>query len=154
MLAPATEPISGGLSMSLRAIPLMVIPFILYNVIVFLSGNTLEPNMVLNKEILPQISLPSGGKWQFTWADLIMVLTLIMLFIEIVKSTHQGTSSMLDHGLSMLIFIVCLIEFGLVRQAGTSSFFFLTIATLIDVVAGYTIAIGVAKKSLNMGSDN
>jgi hypothetical protein len=140
--------------MSLRSIPLMVIPFILYNVIVFLSGNTLEPNMVLGKEILPKIRLPSGGEWQFTWADLIMVLTLIMLFIEIVKSTHQGQAAMLDHGLSMLIFIVCLIEFGLVRQAGTSAFFFLTIATLIDVVAGYTIAIGVAKKSLNMGNDN
>jgi hypothetical protein len=139
--------------MSLHAIPLMVIPFILYNVIVFLSGNTMEPNLVLNKEIF-QLPLPSKGRWSFTYADLIMVMTLIMLFIEIVKSTRDaGSSSMLDHGLSMLIFIVCLIEFGLVLQAGTSAFFFLTVATLIDVVAGYTIAIGVAKKSLNMGSN-
>jgi hypothetical protein len=47
-----------------------------------------------------------------------------------------------------------LICFGLLKQAGSSAFFFLTLATLIDVVAGYTIAIGVARKSLNMGTDN
>jgi hypothetical protein len=140
--------------MSLRSIPLMVIPFILYFVIVFLSGNTVDTNAVLTTEILKPITLPSGAVWRFTWGDLIMVLTLLMLFVEIVKSTHQGASTTLDHGLSMLMFIVCLIAFGLLKQAGSSAFFFLTIATLIDVVAGYTIAIGVARKSLNMGTDN
>lgn len=140
--------------MSLRSIPLMVIPFILYFVVVFLSGNSVDTNTVLNTEILRPITLPSGAIWRFTWADLIMVLTLLMLFVEIVKSTHQGQSTTLDHGLSMLMFIVCLIAFGLLRQAGSSAFFFLTLATLIDVVAGYTIAIGVARKSLNMGTDN
>ncbi len=140
--------------MSLRAIPLMVIPFILYFVIVFLSGNSVDTNTVLNTEILRPITLPSGATWRFSWGDLIMVLTLLMLFIEIVKATHQGQSSVVDHGLSMLLFIVSLIAFGLLKQAGSSPFFFLTIATLIDVIAGYTIAIGVAKKSLNMGSDN
>lgn len=140
--------------MSLRSIPLMVIPFILYFVIVFLSGNSVDTNTVLNNEILRPIALPSGAVWRFTWADLIMVLTLLMLFVEIVKSTNQGQSTTLDHGLSMLLFIVCLIAFGLLRQAGSSAFFFLTVAALIDVVAGYTIAIGVARKSLNMGTDN
>jgi hypothetical protein len=41
-----------------------------------------------------------------------------------------------------------------VKQAGTSTFLFLTIASLIDVVAGYTIAIGVARKNLNIGSNS
>jgi hypothetical protein len=138
--------------MSLRAIPLMIIPFILYFVVVFLSGNSVEANAVLTTEIA-KLKLPSGAEWRFAWGDFLMLLTLVMLFIEIVKATHQGQSSMIDHGLSMLIFIVCLVLFGLLKQAGTSAFFFLTIATLIDVVAGYTIAIGVAKKSLNMGAD-
>jgi choline-glycine betaine transporter len=140
--------------MSLRSIPLMVIPFILYFVIVVFGPTGVESAAVMSTEILRPVTLPSGAVWRFSWGDLIMVLTLLMLFIEVVKSTHQGTSTTLDHGLSMLMFIVCLISFGLLKPAGSSAFFFLTMAGLIDVVAGYTIAIGVARKSLNMGTDN
>jgi hypothetical protein len=51
----------------------------------------------------------------------------------------------------MLVFIACLIEFLLVDKAFTSVFFMIMVATLIDVVAGYTIGIRVARRDIGFG---
>lgn len=136
--------------MSLRALPLIVIVFILYNVIVFLGGGS-DPIATLQTPIfhIPMIK----AKWTFTWGDFILLLMLLLLFIELLKSTYTSTASLLDHGLSMLVFVVCLIEFIVVPQAATSVFFLILIATLIDVVAGYTIGIRVARRDLNIGGE-
>lgn len=134
--------------MSLRSIPLIIIVFILYNVIVLFGADT-----VLTKPILPAITVPSGGKLILTWGDIIILVTLILLFVEILKSTYTSSASLLDHGLSMVVFVVCLIEFLVVPQAATATFFLITVATLIDVIAGYTIGIRVARRDLSIGAD-
>lgn len=139
--------------MSIRSLPLIVFAFIFYNVIV-LFGDSSTPEAILRTEIF---SLPSfrGGEgapsWSFNWGDLILLVTLVLLFIEILKATNTSTTSLLDHGLSMLVFIACLIEFLMVDAAFTSVFFLLMIATLIDVVAGYTIGIRVARRDIGFG---
>jgi hypothetical protein len=132
--------------MSLRAIPLIALAFILYNLIA-LTGQDLQ-------KVLFSLKMVSGGVWEFRWADLIILMTLVLLFIEILKSTYTSTSSLVDHGLSMLVMIGCLIEFLLVPKAATSTFFLIMIATLIDVVAGYTIGIRVAKRDIGFGSSD
>jgi hypothetical protein len=131
--------------MSLAALPLSIIPFILYNVLM-LAGVDLGGSLVGDG-----ITMMSGGVWKFTWGDLILLVTMVILFIEIVKATYTGTASMIDHGLSMVVFIACLIEFLMVRQAATSVFFLVMVATLIDVVAGFTIGIRVAKRDIGFG---
>lgn len=90
--------------------------------------------------------------WTFTWGDLILLVTFLVLFVEILKATYTSTASLLDHGFSMLVFIACLIEFLLVDRAFTSVFFMIMVATLIDVVAGYTIGIRVARRDIGFGS--
>ena len=60
---------------------------------------------------------------------------------------------MIDHGLSMLVFIACLVEFLLQPKATTSVFFFIMTAALVDVVAGALIGIRAARRDLNIGSD-
>lgn len=156
--------------MSLRAIPLTILAFILYNLIVFafggsepapdaagVTGGGIDAALLARAALDGQIfSIPMMSKvtWVFTWGDLIMLIMLIVLFIEIVKSTYTSTASMIDHGLSMLVFIACLIEFLLVPQAATSVFFLLMVAALIDVVAGYTIGIRVARRDLNFGAEH
>jgi hypothetical protein len=77
---------------------------------------------------------------------------MVVLFIEIVKATYTGTASMIDHGLSMLVFIAFLVEFLLVPQASSSVFFLLMMAALIDVIAGFTIGIRVAKRDIGFGA--
>ncbi len=132
--------------MSLRSLPSLILAFILYNVVVFVSGGT-----DVLKSSLFELNMLSGGLWQFTVGDLIVLLTLFLLFAEIVKSTYTSTSSLVDHGLSMIVFIACIVEFLLVPQAATSTFFLVMVATAIDVVAGFTIGIRVARRDLAIG---
>ena len=133
--------------MSLRSIPLLVIALILYNVIVFLFGTEALTNLAL-----PEMSMLSGGVWRFTWGDFVILVTLFLLFIELVKATYTTTSSLVDHGLSMVVFIVCLVEFLMAPQAATSVFFLVMVAAGIDVVAGFTIGIRVAQRDLTLGT--
>jgi hypothetical protein len=131
--------------MSLRSIPLIVISFILYNVVVLMLGID-----ILDKNLF-EIPMLSGGLWKFNWGHFIILLTLLLLFIELVKATYTTASSLVDHGLSMLLFIACLVEFLLTPQAATSVFFLVMVATFIDVVAGFTIGIRVARRDLAIG---
>lgn len=151
--------------MSLRAIPLLVFSFILYNLVVLVSGvpagtvvegagqGVISAAAEALAHPIFTTTLLSGGTWTFTWGDLILLITLILLFIEIVKSTFTSTSTLVDHALSMLVFVAVLVEFLMVPQAATSVFFLILIATLIDVIAGYTIGIRVARRDLAIGAD-
>ena len=75
----------------------------------------------------------------------------MLLFVELIKSTRTGGSSIVDHALSMVLFMICLVEFLTVRQAGTSEFFFILVVTLIDVVAGFSITIRGARRDFGLG---
>lgn len=137
--------------MTIRALPLIIIPFILYNVVALIWSG--RPADDVFREVLFTVPLPGARRWAFSKGDLIMFITMLALFFELIKSTWTGSASLLDHGLSMLVFIACLIEFILVERAATSVFFFVMIASLIDVVAGYTIGIRTARRDLNIGAD-
>jgi hypothetical protein len=132
--------------MSLRSLPSIILAFILYNAVVLVSGGT----GVLNSALF-ELNMLSGGMWRFTVSDLIILFTLFLLFAELIKATYTSTSSLVDHGLSMIVFIACLVEFLLVPQAATSTFFLVMVATAIDVVAGFTIGIRVARRDLAIG---
>lgn len=132
--------------MSLRALPLLIIPFILY---FFMLMVGVDLNASLTGD--PGLALLSGGNWRFTWGDLLIVLTMIFLFIELLKATYTSTASLLDHGLSMLVFVAGLVCFLTIDQAATSVFFIILFATLIDVIAGYTIGIRVARRDIGFG---
>lgn len=136
--------------MSLRAIPLIAVALILYNAIVLLGGSA-TPSEILSTRLFEIPMLQQDAVWVFTWGDFLILLVLVLLFIELLKATYTTTASLLDHGLSMIVFVVCLIEFLLVRQAASSVFFFITMAALIDVVAGYTIGIRVARRDFQIG---
>ncbi len=138
--------------MSLRAIPLIIIPFILYYVIALLGGDV--PADDIFRKPLFNLPMLSGARWTFSWSDLLILLTMALLFAELIKSTYTATSSLVDHGLSMLVFIACLVEFLIVPQAATSVFFFIMTATLVDVVAGFMIGIRTARRDLNIGSEH
>ncbi len=137
--------------MSLRVIPLLVISFIVYNVVVMFGGDA-TAEAILSRQIFA-LPMVSGARWVFTMGDLIILMTMILLFIELIKSTYTSSSQMIDHGLSMLVFIACLVEFLLVPKATSSVFFIILTATLIDVVAGALIGIRTARRDLNLGGE-
>lgn len=99
------------------------------------------------------VPLPSGGRWSFTATDAVMVFTLFMLFIEILKSTKTGGNTVFDHAISLLVFIACLILFMVWDLAATSLFFMITMVTLIDVIAGFSVTIRAARRDYALGGD-
>lgn len=129
----------------LSAIPLLVIPFILYNL--GLAGVTDGTDIWRN--VLFTIPMMSGGVWTMTWADGLVLLALLLLFFEIMKSTRTSNRSIIDHLLSTFVFVAFLVEFLLVRGAATSLFFTLMMIALVDVLAGFSVTIRASGRDVN-----
>jgi hypothetical protein len=73
-----------------------------------------------------------------------------LLGVEILKATRMGIRGILDHVLSMILFIAMLVEFLLVAQAGTSTFFILMVTGLVDVMAGFIITARTAQRDIQI----
>lgn len=162
------------------SIPWVIVSIILYNIIAFtvsapgdvvtfplleampaelaqidlsqIDATTLETiNRTAFDRQLFSIGMISGASWTLTLGDLVVVITLLLLFVELIKATRTGGSSIVDHALSTILFVFCLVEFILVPEAATSVFFFIMIVTLIDVVAGFSITIRAARRDFGFG---
>lgn len=131
------------------AIPLMIVPFVLYNLAmlgVFGAGGI----AALQNEVM-SLSMLSGAIWTLSVGDVFILVALVVLFIEILKATRSGSGSLLNHMLSMLVFIAFLVEFLLVRNAATQNFFILMTVTFIDVVGGFAVSIRSAGRDVSIG---
>ena len=129
----------------LSAVPLLIIPFILYNL--GIAGSVEGPELWRSE--LFSVQMMSGGTWTTTWADGLVVIALALLFIEIIKSTRTSNRSIVDHLLSTFVFVAFLVEFLLVRGAATSLFFVLMMFALVDVLAGFSVTIRSAGRDVN-----
>lgn len=132
-----------------RAIPLLVIPFILYNV--GLTGAIGAAGGDPWKTELFTFPMMSGGVFALTLGDALIVLALILLFIEVVKSTRTSNLSVIDHLLSTFVFVAFIVEFLLVRGAAHSIFFILMVIALIDLLAGFSVSVRSAGRDINIG---
>ncbi|KPA99907.1 hypothetical protein [Ahrensia marina] len=128
----------------LSVIPLMIIPFIAYNVIL-VTGASVNPwdGTVFS------VTLISGGQWTMSLGALLLAVGLLFLFFEILKSTRTSNTSVLDHLFSTIVFIAFLVEFLIVPGASTSIFFLLMIMALIDVMAGFSVSIRSAGRDVS-----
>lgn len=128
--------------------PLLVVPFVLYNLVVFVFFGANPVNWGAGLFAIP---MPSGMPWAVSAGDFILVVGIVCLFIEVLKSTNTGRNSIVEHMLSMVLFVAFLIEFLLVGAASSSVFFLLMVMALIDVVAGFTVSITSAGRDVTMG---
>lgn len=127
--------------------PLLVFPFLAYNLVVFLFFGGNPVNWGAGLFALP---MPSGMPWAITAGDFLLVVGIILLFFEVLKSTQTARASIVEHMLSMVLFVVFLTEFLLVGAASSSVFFLLMVMSLIDVVAGFTVSITSASRDVSM----
>ena len=97
------------------------------------------------------LSMMSGAEWTMSLGDLLIVVALVLLFIEVLKATRTGPMSVIDHMLSMCVFIAFLVEFLLVRDAATQVFFILMVIAFIDVIAGFAVSIRSASRDVSIG---
>jgi hypothetical protein len=126
--------------------PLLIISLAIYNMIAFLTP---PPDGWATK--LYTTHLPSGLDWSATLGDVFIAGTLVLLFIEVVKAT--AAKSMVDHGLSLLVFGGAVAEFLLVKQAANSVFAILTVICFIDVIAGLFIRFRVSRRERQIEAD-
>lgn len=131
----------------LSMVPLLIIPFLIYNLgLAGLFGGGDDP---FATEIF-SVAMMSGGVWTMSLGDLLVVIALLLLFVETMKSTRTSNASIIDHLLSTFVFVAFLVEFLLVRGAAHSVFFTLMVITLIDVLAGFSVSIRSASRDLNV----
>ncbi len=87
--------------------PLLLLPVILYNVIALGGGVLLHHDIqdMLSINHALTITMFSGDKWMFSFGDFLILLTLSLLFVEVVKATRTTSREIVKHGLSMLTFV-------------------------------------------------
>jgi hypothetical protein len=137
--------------------PLLAVPIIIYNLMAFTftprEGVQTMGDAISNPAnaiaSIPMVS--EGAVWAMTSGDLLIILSMCFFFIEILKSTSTGASTIANHAVSMVVFIICLIEFLLLKNFATSVFFILTIMTLLDVLAGVVVTIISARRDFTVG---
>lgn len=131
--------------------PLILIPVLIYNIWAF--GSTAASNdagEVRSHLAAPWMTIPmaSGVEWTVAFGDVMVLLALLLLFIELLKSTSTGTAAIFNHALSMLVFIICLVEFLLHPAFATTAFFMIMIMALLDVLAGVVVTIIAARRDV------
>ncbi len=127
-------------------VPNLVYPFIIYILIALFN----QGGQIFD-ETFPKLPLFSGAEFALSIGDFIIVLGVIFLSLEIIKSTRFKNVAFIDHTLSIGLFIVCLIMFMGVKLAGTSTFFILMLMTLVDVITSVIIGIAVARRDFGGG---
>lgn len=103
--------------------------------------------------ILYSIRLVSGKTWSLNVNEAFIIISLFILFVEIFKATRTSVGSIIDHLLSTFVFLAFVIMFLTVKEAGTSTFFILTIISMIDVMCGFTVSISSARRDLAVGNE-
>ena len=127
---------------------------VLYNIVILFGatggGGMAEADAIL-RDPLFSIPMTSGANWSVGVGDLILFLSLILLFFELLKSTSSQKVAIVNHALSLIVFVVCLVEFLLIRGFATSTFFLIVTMVMLDVLAGFIVTIIAARKDLDFG---
>ncbi|MEL6185896.1 MAG: hypothetical protein AAFU79_14830 [Myxococcota bacterium] len=158
-----------------RSFPLLLLPILIYNVLVFVSpipsmdsdecSNFLQHNVHemtcrLEYTVLhipmrsTSLANPDGDTepvhWLISIGDILMVMSLMLLFVELLKSTDSEVSSLFNHGFSFMVFLLGLVQFLLYPPYATTVFFMLTLMAMLDVLAGFMVTLSAARREVNL----
>ena len=130
--------------MFMLGFPLLLVPFAIYNIISFLMPG------VTWTGVISTVHMVSGADWTMAAGDMLVALAIVLLCGEIIKSTRVGIRTVVDHALSLILFLGMLIEFLLVKQAATATFFLLLVVSFIDVLGGFAVTLRSAQRDLTV----
>lgn len=133
------------------AFPLLALPVIVYNLLALTMEGGLK-SMTAQADLGRQmfsIHMASGSAWPVGLGDLILAGSLVVLFVELLKSTTSQRVAIINHTLSMVLFIICLIEFLLFPSFATSTFFLLMLMVLLDFLAGFIVTVVSARRDID-----
>ncbi|HET7381499.1 MAG TPA: hypothetical protein VFJ59_02780 [Pseudolabrys sp.] len=130
--------------MFMLGFPLLLVPFAIYNIIAFLMPGVTWTGVVST------VHMVSGADWIMSVGDIVIALAILLLCGEVLKSTRIGIRTVVDHALSLILFLGMLVEFLLVKQAGTATFFLLLVVSFIDVLSGFAVTLRSAQRDLTV----
>lgn len=138
------------------AFPLLALPVLAYNLIVLTFPQQIHAADASPRMTQPLFSVPmtSHVPWPVSLGDLLLLAALGVLFIELLKSTTSHSVAIINHALSMLLFIFCLVEFLLAPAFATSAFFLITAMVLMDVLAGFIVTIVSSRRDIDLSRDS
>jgi hypothetical protein len=125
-------------------VPLLIFPFAIYNILVFLM-----PGFSWNGELW-HFRMMSGGEWGITAGDLMIAGSIVILLIEVLKAARMSRRTIIDHLLSMVLFVGMLVEFLMVRQVASTTFFLLLVISFVDVAGGFAVSIRAAQRDISV----
>ena len=137
------------------AYPLLALVVLIYNLIALtMTGgvHAPDPQAQLSQELLG-LRKATGVRGSVGLSDVLLATGLVLVFIELLKSTTSRRVAIINHSLSMILFIVCLVEFLLFGAFATSTFFLITLMVLLDVLAGFIVTIASSKRELDLTHD-
>lgn len=98
-----------------------------------------------------QLPMVSADTWDVTWGDVFLLVSMGLLFVELLRSTKTGSESIMNHALSVLVFIVSLLLFIIVKGFGNSIFFLFLTMTFMDFMAGFIVTTVTARRDFSVG---
>ncbi|RUQ29151.1 MAG: hypothetical protein EKK68_12710 [Candidatus Competibacteraceae bacterium] len=126
----------------MTSVPLLALVVAVYTALALVASGWLDT-------VLFSLPLLSGATLLFRGDDLLLVVSLFLLGIEISRATSSSSAAILNHVLSLLVFIIALIGFIVMPQLGNTTFFLILLMTLIDVIAGFTVTITAARRNVS-----
>jgi len=128
------------------AIPLFLYLLVAANILMMVGP--VEKSMM--NIIVTDFMLPSTRHIVVTVSDVLIISSLVFLYIETFKATRTSTASIIDHVLSLVVFLIFFVEFLVVPRLGNTTFLIMMIGALMDVVMGFTVTISTARRDLNV----
>lgn len=132
--------------------PLLIIPVAVYNIIAW-GGATFSTADAVRERMdaeFMSITMASGADWSITPGHAMIAISLCLLFFELLKSTGFGRAAIMNHAFSMVLFIICLVEFLMFNAFATSVFFLIMLMCLLDVMAGFMVTIASARRDIGV----
>ena len=137
----------------IAAFPLLALIVLIYDLVALSIGGmrTTTAQDQLSQPLF-SVHMASGAVWTVGLGDMLLATALVLLFVELLKSTSSPRVAILNHSLSMMLFIVCLVEFLLFGACATSTFFLITLMVLLDVLAGFIVTIVASRREVELNT--
>lgn len=135
--------------------PFMLVPVLIYNLLAYLAatppGATEPPLLATMRGEAVAVPMLSGTSLSLSWGDLLLLLAIVCLLVEVIKATRTSAPAIINHMLSLGVFVLALVEFLLLPSFASSTFFLLTMIVLLDAMAGMVVTIISARRDFEVG---
>ncbi len=129
--------------------PLLAISLVVFAILT-LTGAVGTAAMPWYDVMFVELPMVSGDMWKVTWGDVFLLASMGLLFVELLRSTRTGSESIMNHALSVVVFVVALLLFIIVEGFGNSVFFLFMSMTFLDFMAGFIVTTVTARRDLSV----